>query len=95
MEGLFVLLVLLALAVVVALIYLVYRIAKEFERIARIKGHTEKRFFWYSFFLGVVGWAMVIALPDRSGTNEPEVVEAAEIGGQTRRPSYEDQLPEL
>ena len=62
------LLILLAMAVAAAIIYLIYRIAKEFERIAIMKGHTEKRFFWYSFLLGAIGWAMVIALPEASGS---------------------------
>lgn len=37
--------------------------AKKFESIANMKGHSG--YFWWCFWLGVIGWAMVIALPDR------------------------------
>jgi hypothetical protein len=54
--------------------------AKQFDEIARMKGHTNSKYFWWCFWLGVFGWAMVIALPDRG---------AAQI----KAPSNE--LPEL
>lgn len=41
-------------------------IAFEMDRIAAIKGHPEKRWFWYCFFFGLAGWIMVAALPDRN-----------------------------
>ena len=41
-----------------------YFIAKEFQRIAEMKGHHEKRYFWITFFLWIVGMLLVIALPD-------------------------------
>lgn len=31
------------------------------------KGHSNRKYFWWCFWLGFVGWAMVIALPDRNG----------------------------
>ena len=37
--------------------------AKKFEEIANMKGH--QGYFWWCFWLGLAGWAMVIALPDR------------------------------
>ena len=40
-----------------------YFVAKEFYTIAIDKGYDEKKYFWWSFLLGAVGWAMVIALP--------------------------------
>ena len=39
--------------------------AQKFESIANMKGH--EGYFWWCFWLGFVGWAMVIALPDRNG----------------------------
>lgn len=43
-----------------------YYISKEFQRIAILKGFHESRYFWYPFWLPLVGYLMVIALPDRS-----------------------------
>ena len=37
--------------------------ASKFEKIANMKGH--QGYFWWCFCLGMVGWAMIIALPDR------------------------------
>lgn len=42
-------------------------IAKEFYAIAVEKGHSDRKYFWWCFWLGFVDWAMVIALPDRNG----------------------------
>lgn len=70
------------LASVVVAIFVDYDIAKEFQRIAEMKGHYDKKYFWWSFGLGLIGYAMVIALPDRSG--QPEA-----------QPVYDDELPEL
>ena len=35
-----------------------------FQRIAEMKGHHEKRYFWITFSLWIVGMLLVIALPD-------------------------------
>ena len=45
-------------------IFIGYLISNEFHHIACQKGHTEKKYFWYCFFLGIIGYLMVIALPD-------------------------------
>ena len=42
-----------------------YIIAKEFEAAAIAKGYTEKKYFWYSFLLGIIGYLLVIALPKK------------------------------
>ena len=59
--GLFIVFGLIGLA---AILYLNYCIAKEFGRIASEKGHDEKRYTLWCFFLGVIGMLMVCALPD-------------------------------
>lgn len=41
-------------------------ISKNFARIARDKGYKEKRWFHFCFWLGMVGWIMVAAMPDKS-----------------------------
>lgn len=43
--------------------------AKEFYEIAKMKGHFEKKYFWWCFWIGMIGWPMVIALPDRGATS--------------------------
>ncbi len=60
MEGL---LVLGILVVAGLLVWLQICVAKEFQRIAAMKGHTEKCYFWWTLFLGMVGMMMVVALP--------------------------------
>lgn len=49
-----------------------YLIAKEFYKIAEMKGHFQKKYLWISFLLGPIGWLLVIALPDR-GDAIPEI----------------------
>lgn len=54
--------------------------AKEFYEIATMKGYPEKKYFWWCFFVGLVGWPMVIALPDRaSKTYESSTVDTNEL----------------
>ena len=39
--------------------------ADAFKQIAEMKGHDGKAVFWWTFFLGIVGMLMAVALPDR------------------------------
>ena len=65
-----------------AALVLSFFIGKEFERIAKMKGHNEKRYFWWSFLLGPVGYLMVVALPD--GAEKADTLA-----------SLNDELPEI
>ena len=57
--------VILWLAIIGGLIYLNYRIAKKFEQIVFAKGYgTELKAFHMCFWLGMVGYLYVIALPN-------------------------------
>lgn len=56
--------------------------AKQFHEIAKMKGHPQKKYFWWCFWIGMIGWPMVIALPDRGGA-------------QAQKTSNIDELPEL
>lgn len=57
----------LLLCIVLALlIWLDWYLAKQFEIAAQAKGYEEKKYFWISFWLGMVGYLLVIALPDRA-----------------------------
>lgn len=56
-----------------------YFVAKAFENIAYAKGNVGKIYFWWCFWLGIVGWLMVIALPDRSSLSNIETCELPEL----------------
>lgn len=60
--------------------------AWEFENIAKMKGHPEKKYFWWCFLVGFVGYSMVIALPDRS---------AQKTAAAERTKISEAELPEI
>lgn len=59
-------LTLLILIPIALLLVLDYFIADEFRCIAQKKGYCGKKYFWWSFFTGFVGYLMVAALPDKS-----------------------------
>lgn len=81
MDGLGIFGIIIAAVVVIVVNYFV---AKEFYEIAYEKGFKDKRYFWYSFLLSAVGYAMVIALPDRSVRKEKNT-----------KTAVPDELPEL
>ena len=60
--------IVIALAVAVFAIWIVYLIAKEFYMVAQAKGYPQKKYFWYCFLFGVVGYLLVIALPNCANT---------------------------
>ena len=45
-----------------------YLIAKEFYKAAQAKGYSEKKYLWLPFLLGIIGYLLVVALPDRGNT---------------------------
>lgn len=47
-------------------LFLWYSVSKNMARIAADKGYTEKRWFHYCFWLGLVGILMVCAMPDKN-----------------------------
>ncbi len=57
-----ILLYLLAFALIV---FIWFKAAKNMARIAADKGYTERKWFHYCFWLGLVGFLMVCAMPDR------------------------------
>lgn len=58
-------LIVIVVASVLAL-WINYLIAKEFYFAAREKGYSGKKYLWICFFLGMVGYLLVIALPNRA-----------------------------
>ena len=64
-----------------AIIYFViaHCIATDFYEIAKKKGHFEKKYYWWTFLCGLVGYLMVVALPDNSDKEEINDDELPEI----------------
>ena len=60
-------------------IWIIYLVAKEFYKVAQAKGHPQKKYFWMCFLLGVVGYLLVIALPDRGNTPKAVSEELPEL----------------
>ncbi len=70
------------------LLVLLYAVGNEFQRIAEMKGHTDKKYLWWTFLFPLAGMAMVIALPDRGSAPKKEAAAVEE------KPA-EEELPEL
>ena len=41
--------------------------AKEFYKIAEDKGYHGQKYFWWAILLPLVGYLMIVAMPDRGG----------------------------
>ena len=54
------------------LIFINFLIAGWFFEAAEAKGYHNSKYYWICFWLGLPGWLLVIALPDRG--NAPQVV---------------------
>ena len=55
------------IAIIIALV-IDWIIANAFAEAAELKGHDERKYFWFCFLFGLVGYLLVIALPDLKGT---------------------------
>ncbi len=67
-------------------------IATKFDDIAKLKGHDG--YFLWCFLLGPVGWAMVIALPDRNAPTS-QTSGAAHPASSRTAAEPDDTLPDL
>ena len=61
------------IAVCCLLLWGLYLLAKEFYKVAKAKGYPQKKYLWLSFWLGIVGYLLVIALPDRGNSNQVSI----------------------
>lgn len=62
---------------VFALIFLLiirFFAGREFYKAATAKGWNQRKFFWFPFLLGIPGYLLVIALPDRGGQHMSALV---------------------
>ena len=57
---------------VIAALIILYAIANVFYSIACMKGHNDKKYFWWCFFVPPAGYLMVVALPDRPKEEKSE-----------------------
>lgn len=60
---------LLCLSFIAVLVVLAYYIALWFFEVAEEKGYHSKKYFWICFWLGLIGYLLVIALPDRGNSS--------------------------
>ena len=67
---------LLVLAIIIAIDWFA---AKAMYEIAVMKGHPQKKYFWWCFWMAMFGYPMVIALPDRRGAQAQSVPGADEL----------------
>lgn len=65
-------LLLVIIAIIAFLIWLDWYVAKQFFGAAQAKGYNERKYLWICFWLGFVGYLLVIALPDRG--NSPAAI---------------------
>ncbi|MBQ8952555.1 MAG: hypothetical protein IJ048_00435 [Clostridia bacterium] len=54
-----------SLAFVILMIVIWFKAAKNMARIAADKGYKERKWFHYCFWLGLIGYLMVCAMPDK------------------------------
>lgn len=45
-------------------------IAYDFYEVAVEKGFTDTKYFWYCFITGVIGFTLVVALPNKAGASK-------------------------
>lgn len=72
----FVIVGLLVLAIIIAIDWFA---AKAMYEIAVMKGHPQKKYFWWCFWMAMFGYPMVIALPDRRGAQAQSTPSADEL----------------
>lgn len=71
------------LLVAVVALCLAWYLANQFYKVAEEKGFTDRKYLWICFWLGVIGYLLVIALPDRGNRNN------------SITPAISDELPDL
>ena len=71
-------------------------IASRFCDIAKMKGHNGTPYFWYCFLFSIVGWAMVIALPDLHARPAAQPANSGNSGNSGKTTEVvSDELPDL
>lgn len=68
-----------SLFAVILLVYIQYFIAKEFYKVAQIKGYDDKKYLWIPFLLSFAGYLLVISLPVKNIDKSKDIDELPEI----------------
>lgn len=50
------------------------KIAKNMQGIAADKGYEGRKYWHYCFWLGLIGYAMIIAMPDRKAQEQRQAI---------------------
>ena len=59
---------------VIALVFVLsYFIAKWFYEVAEEKGYHDRKYFWICFWLGAIGYLLVVAMPDRGNGQQSTI----------------------
>lgn len=58
-------------------IFINYLITKEFYSISKQKGYNQEKYFWICFFLGIIGYLLVIALPNLRNNSSNVILESS------------------
>lgn len=85
--------ILVSLLVCLLMLFIYWFSAYEFRDIAELKGYDGGKYFWWCFLTGVIGWAMVIALPDRK--SKDLTVGSKESVAENKVLKTVNELPEL
>ena len=70
---------LIAILIPVILLVINWFVAKQFHEIAKMKGYPERKYLWWCFWLGVVGYLMVVALPNRGNMPSNAIINTDEL----------------
>lgn len=62
--------VILYLIIAALAIWINWYISNQFYEVAKAKGYHDSKYLWICFWLGLVGYLLVIALPDHGNTHQ-------------------------
>lgn len=68
------LLFLLVVALIAVVVWVTVFIAREFSAIAEAKGYDGRRYWHVAFWLGLVGYLIIIGLPDKNTRNAQNLI---------------------
>lgn len=56
-----------------------YYLASEFYNVAKMKGYYEKKYLYISFIFTLVGYLLILSLPNKSDSEKKKSLELPEI----------------
>lgn len=62
------------IVIILALLAVHYFVAGEFYKVAAMKGWSQKKYFYMALGTWLVGYLLIVALPDRTGDSMTAVV---------------------